>query len=142
MPAFAYKALSKTGQRTEGAVDAADRLGALAAVERMGLVPLVVSEGRATAAGRGAGVRRFRLSTPDRMGSRQVLLFSEELGDLLAAGMPLGSALNCLASHGKESAGGRIAADLRDRIIRGESFSDALAAHADSFPSLYSNMIR
>jgi type II secretory pathway component PulF len=142
MPSFAYKALSKTGQRTEGAVDAADRLGALAAVERMGLVPLVVSEGRAAAAGRGAGVRRFRLSTPDRMGSRQVLLFSEELGDLLAAGMPLGSALNCLASHGKESAGGRIAADLRDRIIRGESFSDALAAHADSFPSLYSNMIR
>jgi general secretion pathway protein F len=142
MPSFVYKALSKTGQRTEGVIDAADRLGALAALERKGLVPLVVSEGRAAPAGRSAGVRRFRLSTPDRMGARQVLLFSEELGDLLAAGMPLGSALNCLASHGKESPGGRIAADLRDRIIRGESFSDALAAHADSFPSLYSNMIR
>ncbi len=142
MPTFAYKALSKTGQRTEGAVDAADRLGALTVIERMGLVPVSVIEGRAAPASRGAGGRRFRLSTPDRMGARQILLFSEELGDLLAAGMPLGSALNCLASHGKDSAGGRIAADLRDRIIRGEAFSDALAAHAASFPPLYSNMIR
>jgi len=142
MAAFAYKALSKTGQRTQGVVDAADRLAALTAVERLGLVPLAVTEGRAPPAGRGAGAGRFRLATPDRMRARQVLLFAEELGDLLAAGMPLGSALNCLASHGKDSAAGRIAADLRDRIIRGESFSDALAAHASSFPALFSNMIR
>jgi len=142
MPTFTYKALAKNGQRTEGSLDAADRLGALAAVERLGLVPLSVTEGRAAPAGRGAAVRRFRLNTPERMNARQILLFSEELSDLLAAGMPLGSALNCLASHGKEGTSGKIAADLRDRIIRGESFSDALAAHGGSFPPLYSNMIR
>ncbi len=142
MPTFTYKALAKNGQRTEGSLDAADRLGALAAVERLGLVPLSVTEGRAAPAGRGAAVRRFRLNTPERMNARQILLFSEELSDLLAAGMPLGSALNCLASHGKEGASGKIAGDLRDRIIRGESFSDALAAHGGSFPPLYSNMIR
>jgi len=67
MPTFAYKALSKTGQRTEGVVDAADRLGALTVIERMGLVPVSVIEGRAAPASRGAGGRRFRLSTPDRM---------------------------------------------------------------------------
>ncbi len=142
MPAFTYRALAKNGQRTEGAVDAADRLAAMTAVERLGLVPLSVTEQAVASSGRRAAVKRFRLSTPERMNSRQILVFSEELSDLLAAGMPLGSALNCLSSHGKESAAGKIAGDLRDRIIRGESFSDALAAHTDSFPTLYSNMIR
>ena len=142
MPIFAYKALAKNGQRTTGTVDAADRLGALTAVEQLGLVPVSVTEGRGAPAKRGVALKRFRLSTPERMNARQILLFSEELSDLLAAGMPLGSALNCLTSHGKGGASGTIAADLRDRIIRGESFSDALAAHATSFPPLYSNMIR
>ncbi|NLL83747.1 MAG: type II secretion system F family protein [Lentisphaerae bacterium] len=140
MPQFSYKALRKDGQRTTGTVDAPDRMAAMAAVERMGLVPISVTEGSTPT--RSGGIKRFRLATSDRMNSRQVLFFSEELSDLLAAGMPLGSALNCLASHGKEGPSGKIAAELRDRIIRGESFSDALAAHNDSFPPLYSNMIR
>lgn len=142
MPTFAYKALAKDGKRTEGLIDAADRLEALAAVERRGLVPLSVTEGRAVAGGHGVTIKRFRLKTAERMNARQILLFSEELSDLLAAGMSISAALSCLASHDKEGASGKIAADLRDRIIRGESFSDALAAHGNSFPALYSNMIR
>jgi type II secretory pathway component PulF len=35
-----------------------------------------------------------------------------------------------------------IASDLRDRIVRGEQLSDAVAAHPDTFPPLYGNMIR
>jgi len=54
MPTFTYKALARNGQRTEGSLDAADRLGALAEVERMGLVPLSVTEGGAAPGGAAA----------------------------------------------------------------------------------------
>ncbi len=73
----------------------------------------------------------------------EVLLFTSELSDLLEAGMTLGASLNCLSKQGdEESTASRIALDLCDRIIRGEQLSDAVAAHPDTFPNLYGNMIR
>ena len=40
MPQFNYKAMSKDGRKLEGSVEAADRRGALAAVEKLGHVPI------------------------------------------------------------------------------------------------------
>ena len=73
----------------------------------------------------------------------EVLLFTSELADLIEAGMTLGQALQALSSQGEEDSAQRyICQDLCERIIRGESFSDACAHHPKSFPPLYSNMIR
>ncbi|MBQ3893685.1 MAG: type II secretion system F family protein, partial [Clostridia bacterium] len=73
----------------------------------------------------------------------EVLLFTSELADLIEAGMTLGQALQALAGQGEEDSAQRyIGQDLCDRIIRGESFSDACAHHPKTFPPLYSNMIR
>ena len=73
----------------------------------------------------------------------EVLLFTSELADLLEAGMTLGQALQALAGQGEELSGQRhVCQDLCDRIVRGESFSDACAHHPKTFPPLYSNMLR
>ena len=73
----------------------------------------------------------------------EVLLFVSELADLLEAGMTLGQALQALASQGEEMSAQRfVCQDLCDRIVRGESFSDACAHHPKTFPPLFSNMLR
>ena len=73
----------------------------------------------------------------------EVLLFTSELADLIEAGMTLGQALQALAGQGDEKSGQRyVCQDLCDRIVRGESFSDACAHHPKTFDPLYSNMIR
>ena len=73
----------------------------------------------------------------------EVLLFTSELADLIEAGMTLGQALQALAGQGDEKSGQRyVCQDLCDRIVRGESFSDACAHHPKTFEPLYSNMIR
>ena len=73
----------------------------------------------------------------------EVLLFVSELADLLEAGMTLGQALQALASQGEELSAQRyVCQDLCDRIVRGESFSDACAHHPRTFPPLFSNMLR
>ena len=73
----------------------------------------------------------------------EVLLFVSELADLLEAGMTLGQALRALASQGEELSAQRyVCQDLCDRIVRGESFSDACAKHPKTFPPLFSNMLR
>ena len=73
----------------------------------------------------------------------EVLLFVSELADLLEAGMTLGQALQALANQGgEESAQKFVCQDLCDRIVRGESFSDACTHHPKTFPPLFSNMLR
>ena len=73
----------------------------------------------------------------------EVLLFVSELADLLDAGMTLGQALQALANQGEEGSGRKaVCQDLCDRIVRGESFSDACARHPKTFPPLFSNMLR
>jgi len=78
-----------------------------------------------------------------RMTGMETLLFTSELGDLLEAGMTLGQALGCLANQGDEGSPQRvICKDLCERIVNGESFSDALSHHPRTFAPLYVNMIR
>lgn len=73
----------------------------------------------------------------------EVLLFTSELADLIEAGMTLGQALSALARQGAEgSAQKYVCQDLCDRIVRGETFSDACKHHPKTFPAIYSNMIR
>ena len=145
MPQFNYKALSKDGRKLEGSLEAADRRAALAAVEKLGHVPISVAESKVKKAGeKSAPFWKMKIGGgQQRMKPVEVLLFTSELSDLLEAGMTLGAALNCLANQGEEdSAQGKIASDLRDRIMRGEQLSDAVNAHPATFPPLYGNMIR
>lgn len=73
----------------------------------------------------------------------EVLLFVSELADLLEAGLTLGQALQALAKQGEEQSAQRfVCQDLCDRIVRGETFSDACAHHPKTFPPLFSNMLR
>ncbi len=142
MASFAYVALDKKRAKVTGTIEAADRQGALAALKSQGLMPLSVkgeAGGKAAkakkAAARGNGIMRMRPS--------EVLLFTSELADLIEAGMTLGAALNSLANQGEPESGMcMVSADLRDRIMRGEGFSDAVDAHPKTFPPIYGNMIR
>jgi len=137
MPVFSYTARSRAGEKVQGTVEAQDRGGALAELERRGLVPTSVGEGPAEPA---AGASRA--GRAGRMGSRELLIFTTELSDLLASGMRLGQALNTLGNRKSGRPSDRIIADLRDRIVQGSSLSDALAQHRSSFSNLYVSMIR
>ena len=145
MPNFNYKAMAKDGRKIEGTVTAADRRGAMSAVEKLGYRPISVLETKAAQAqSKGDSIWKLKIgNSKPKMKTMEVLLFTSELADLLEAGLTLGAALNCLASQGEpDSAQNIIAGDLRDRIVRGEQLSTAVTAHPDTFPPLYGNMIR
>jgi len=145
MATFNYKAMAKDGRKIEGTVNAADRRGAMTAVEKLGYRPISVLETKAAQAQtKGDSIWKLKIgNAKPKMKTMEVLLFTSELSDLLEAGLTLGAALNCLASQGEaDSPQNMIAGDLRDRIVRGEQLSTAVTAHPDSFPPLYGNMIR
>jgi len=145
MATFVYTARDRKGNKIEGTVEAADRREALARIEKLGQVPVVVTERSAVVAAqqKESPPRHFSWTgRRARMSGRELLLFTTELRDLLASGMQLGNALNCLANRPTGRAGDRIIAALRDEIIRGASLSDAMARYPESFSSLYVSMIR
>lgn len=145
MPTFEYTARSKAGARVQGTLEASDRHAALVALARLGHTPVSVKASETAKPAKTGGRSMFRLTRPAHMNMRETLLFTSELCDLLDAGMTLGNALNCLAqrSGGAEEGGrGPIVADLRDAIVGGATFSDALARHPKIFSPIYVNMIR
>ena len=147
MANFEYRALDNKRIQQSGVVEASDRRGALAILRGMGLTPLSVKEaaGDSAKAAQKEHASLFSLSTrpAKKMKPAEVLLFTSELADLIEAGMTLGAALNTLANQGDPHSGMCVVAtDLKDRIIRGEAFSDAVDAHPKTFPAIYGNMVR
>ncbi len=149
MPQFEYTAKSREGIKSTGQIEATDRRAAIAAVERLGLTPLNLTQksdsakAKRKAAASKAGKSAFKLTRQNHMSSHEVLLFTGELCDLLDGGMTLGNALNCLASRGDgESGSSQVITALRDSIIEGATFSTALEKFPKIFTTIYINMIR
>ncbi|MDA1045045.1 MAG: type II secretion system F family protein [Verrucomicrobia bacterium] len=146
MADFVYTARTKSGQKVDGTVEATDRRGAMSQIEAKGLIPVSVMEGSSAAKKAAGGPKKRRGLTlhrgPERMGSREVLMFTQELSDLLASGMTLGNALNTLSNRRTGKPGDTIVAGLRDEIIRGTNMSDAFAKYPGTFSHLYVSMIQ
>jgi type IV pilus assembly protein PilC len=146
VPTFVYKARKKNGEKVEGTLASPDRRVALADLDRMGLVPVLVQETGVAAAAAKPAEKKARFTWRRgraRLGTRQLLVFTTELSDLLASGMTLGNALNTLANRRSGQEGeGAILSELRDEIVRGSSLSDAMARHPETFSDLYVSMIR
>lgn len=146
MPFYAYVARSRSGEKVEGVVEAAEKHFALMQIERMGYVPVSVKEkAEAEAAAARTKKRRFfslNLGARSRMNSRELTLFTTELADLLSSGMKLGNALNTLSHRRTRGPADVIISELRDEIIRGASLSDALSRQGRSFPALYVSLVR
>jgi type II secretory pathway component PulF len=145
MPTFKYIARGADGKRVDGTLDAADRRAALQMLQQAGRTPLSIdqtaSKTRATSV-----KKRFKFETgfgrKTKMGTRDTLLFTREMADLLSSGMTLGRALHTLAQRTGESVQSQIVRRLRDEVVQGSSLSDALKIYPETFPQLYISMVR
>jgi len=146
MPTFVYIARSRSGERVEGTVEASDRRTALLQIERQGHVPVSVDEKSAAATKQSSvswkNLFQWRGGRRERMSARDMLVFTTELSDLLASGMKLGNALNTLSHRRTSQSYDAIIKALRDDIIRGTSLSQAMSQFPETFPSLYTSLIR
>jgi len=141
MPAFTYEALVPGGGRTRGTLEAKSRQEALAQLSRQRLQPIRLQlEGAAgpaaKAAGPGAAAPAER-----QMNEGQIISFTEELGDLLDAGLQLEGALKMMEQRSEASALKAVAESLRTQVREGVSLSRALKTASSSFSDLYCNLV-
>ena len=144
MATFAYEALVAGGGRTAGKLEAKSRQEALAHLGKLRLRPLKLYEEGAAgvggavggAAGGGGG---YAVEQP--MNEAQIIAFTEELGDLLDAGLQLEGALKMMEQRSEASALTAVSQSLRNQVREGTSLSRALKSASASFSDLYCNLV-
>ncbi|HWB04119.1 MAG TPA: type II secretion system F family protein [Verrucomicrobiales bacterium] len=77
---------------------------------------------------------------PVKLKKADIIIFTEELSDLLAAGLQLEPALRIMESRDELSAVKDVTVILRNRIRDGASFSSSLKAASPTFGELYCNL--
>jgi type II secretory pathway component PulF len=151
MPIFAYQAVDATGRESAGTLEANDRAGALKVLSGRGLQPFKVSESAnaAKAAGKNAkpaSAKEGKLAKnvgapagPIPLSLGQLQLFTEELAELMEAGMRLEPALKLMQGKVDEKAQPYrlVARKLGDLVREGHPFSSALKVASPSFGELF-----
>jgi type IV pilus assembly protein PilC len=138
VPNFTYRALNPAGEALEGTIPAPSRVQAVTAIREQGLVPLEI----ARETGRAKTVRKERSVQFGRPGSRELLIFTTQLATILRAGLTLANGLQVIVRQCENPKLREIVADVRERIVAGDSLSDALRRHPRLFSDLYCNMVR
>lgn len=165
MPIFSFKALTSNGGIETGEIDASDRAQALRNLERKGLQPVRVVQDAAAGSGAtakrgenkkdkskigGAAGRRGRAKAAEaelsdqgeaiKLKRSEVLMFTEELADMLGAGLQLEPALRSMENR-QESGNLKIVSTRIRQLVRdGNSFSFALRKVSPSFGPLYCSL--
>lgn len=138
MPVFVYQALQAGGGKTSGELEALSRQDAFSKLRQQNLQPFSLAlKGAQEATGSESVV------TDDNVLTRpQVLLFTEELCELLEAGLKLDRALQVIEQRQDKSALRGVAASARQSLREGATFSAALKRASPSFSELYCNMVK
>ncbi|MDE3098640.1 MAG: type II secretion system F family protein [Verrucomicrobiota bacterium] len=153
MPEFSYKARRRSGELVEGVLQGADRSAAVAQIERLGLFPVAVDTSRGGPAPAKARARadiasllppaiRAHLQRQRKPGLQEMATFTQQLANLLQAGMPLSSALNSMTYLQTKGISSDVSRQLKQEVSEGRSLSDAMSRQPRVFSDLYVNMVR
>ena len=167
MAVFSYIALKSDGSQAKGDLNAGDRSEAFMLLDRKGLQPVslnlkkdapvetskseisvkkvngrnAASKAEKEAIATAPKVEEEALPTsPIKLKRGQIVLFTEELSDLLAAGLQLEPALKIMESREELSNIKTVTRMLRQEVRDGMNFSQALRRASPSFGDLYCNL--
>jgi type II secretory pathway component PulF len=142
MPHFSYNAVTREGGRVSGKVEAQSRAEAFRKLdqERLQPISLVQQDGAEKKVAQSGGDEEVPTRNIRLTGS-QIILFTEEMSDLLDAGMQLEPALKIMEGRNELSSIKTVASALRQHVREGNSLSTALKVVSPSFGDLFCNLV-
>ena len=154
MSFFTYRALDAAGHNENGRIEALSGADAYRKLREKGLQPSKVEmevdanipnpkpvkKGMTSMGAGNSGTTTAQGALP-RLTSAQLLFFTEELAELLDAGLQLEGALKVIEQRQERSPVKAVAANLRQQVREGIGFSKALRNCGASFDPLYCNLV-
>lgn len=137
MALYFYKALSKEGKKISGYLDSSSAESVRAQLSAKGLFPFDIK--LHTESTSGGSFLRSLFETP--VTTKNLILFTKQLGVLLRSGVPLMQALELLSEQfdGKLRS---IIISLKDGIKEGKSLADGLQSYPKTFSKIYIQLIK
>jgi general secretion pathway protein F len=150
MPQFSYKALATNGTVSTGEVEASDRSEALRVLDKRGLQPVTVKESAKSLTKKETEKPKPRESVSDKtevsadgtikLKRAEVILFTEELSDMIGAGLQLEPALKSMEMRQELGSLKDVSRRIREIVRDGVNFSVALKKVSPSFGPLYCSL--
>jgi type IV pilus assembly protein PilC len=134
MAKFKYAAVAPDGQQIVGVVKGSSVDGVTDSLTQQGMQVRLVT-----------AVRRNLLQTeitPKKIKLIELSNFSRQMAAFVSAGVPMLDALSVIESESKDKRLRAVVAEVADSLRFGESFSTAMASHADAFPPFYIAVLR
>jgi type IV pilus assembly protein PilC len=133
---YTYKVRDRAGRILEGSLDGANERLVLDKLRELGYTPVSITENRRSALKRELSLGR------NKVGLRDLVVFSRQLATMVNSGLSILRALAILADQTESSTLAGIISEMKGDIERGMSLSQALARHPKAFPLLYRSMVR
>jgi general secretion pathway protein F len=141
VPVYEYTALDKGGKSLSGIIDADSAMAARHKLRGTGIYPVEVKETFAR--------RRDQSSMPTSFSAlfrgvkaAELSATTRQMAILLAAGVPLVSALEGMIGQIENPTFKRILAQVKESVNEGNSLAFSLAQHPKVFSQIYVNMVR
>ncbi len=137
MPRYHYTAIATDGKKIKGAITAESPYAARRQLRVRSIHPSSIEEISEV------DEKKAVLSLIFRRGGKSKLIdFTKQLATLLNSGIKLTEALSVLTLQTSDVQLKNAITDIRDRVITGESFTDALKDYSDYFDVIYVSMVR
>jgi type II secretory pathway component PulF len=130
MPTYKYEAADRQGKKVTATAEAGGEADLLDRLNKEGLVPIKIKR-----------LKRKESFTFSKISSKDLLVFTQELGNLLESGLPIDRAIYVLSQHSGKPSLRAILEEVYVDVQRGQSLSQAMAKHK-IFPRVYVNMVR
>ena len=133
MGKFKYTATTEDGRQTRGTATATSIKTAMSGLVEQGLDVKQLREKR--------NVLQFEI-TKKKLKQDELMHFSRQLSAFVRAGIPLIEALEVIEEETEDKVLREVLIGVRDSLITGETFSDALRPYESLFPKFYVDMVR
>ncbi len=137
MPEYLYKATTLTGQTVEGSMDGKDEAAVVQNLHQLGYIPI-----RITSHQEKGTTSRLTSLLPQRVGVKNLLIFTQELSTLVSAGLPIDRSLDILGTLTENRKLRETVKEVLKKIEGGSSLSEALGQYPRIFSKLYINMVK
>jgi len=137
MPRFNYIAIAASGKKVKGAITAESPYAARKQLRMRSVHPSSITQISARAQSKAALFSYF-----GKRNKTQIIDFTKQMATLLNSGIKLTESLSVLTLQISDARFRAAIVDIRDRVITGESFTDALKDYGDYFDVIYVSMVR
>ena len=137
MPRFHYTAIAASGKKVKGSITAESPYAARKQLRVRSIHPSSITQ-----VGSRSESRAVLFSIFGKRSKTQIIDFTKQMSTLLNSGIKLTEALSVLTLQVSDLRFKNAIIDIRDRVITGESFTDALKDYSDFFDIIYVSMVR